>query len=135
MRRGAWVILIVCYAILSVAALGRSGYQLATKFSDAPVAYVLSAFSALVYVMATVALIRSSRAWTMVGWVTLIIEFVGVVVVGTLSLVDTALFPHDTVWSVYGRGYLFIPLVLPLVGMVYLYRRSRRGSQRNAPTS
>lgn len=135
MRRGAWVLLIVVYAILSVAALGRSGYQIATKFSEAPVAYSLSAFSAAVYVVATVALIRSSRAWTIVGWVTLVIEFVGVLLVGTLSLMDSALFPHDTVWSVYGRGYLFIPLILPLVGMVYLFQRSRRVPRGSEGTS
>lgn len=128
MKRGAWIILIVVYVILSVAAVGRSGYQIATKFADAPVAYSLSAFSAAVYVVATVALIRTSRVWSIVGWVTLVIEFVGVIVVGTLSVMDPALFPHDTVWSGYGRGYLFIPSVLPLIGMVYLGVRSRKPS-------
>lgn len=128
MKRGAWIILIVVYVILSVAAVGRSGYQIATKFADAPVAYSLSAFSAAVYVVATVALIRTSRVWSIVGWVTLVIEFVGVIVVGTLSVMDPALFPHDTVWSGYGRGYLFIPSVLPLIGMVYLAVRSRKPS-------
>ncbi|MEU0564850.1 hypothetical protein ABZ297_05550, partial [Nonomuraea sp. NPDC005983] len=51
------------------------------------------------------------------------VELVGVLVVGTASVVDAAAFPHDTVWSVYGKGYLFIPLVLPLVGLYWLLRR------------
>jgi cytochrome bd-type quinol oxidase subunit 2 len=125
-KRGAWVLLVVVYLILTVAALGRSGFQLATKFSDAPLAYSLSAFSALVYLVASIALIRGGRRWNVVGWITLTIELVGVVTVGAVSLSEPGLFPHDTVWSAFGRGYLFIPLVLPVVGMFYLYTRSRK---------
>lgn len=43
--------------------------------------------------------------------------------IGTASLLDASAFPHDTVWSAYGKGYLFIPLVLPLVGLYWLLRR------------
>jgi hypothetical protein len=32
-------------------------------------------------------------------------------------------FPHETVWSLFGRGYGFIPLLLPILGLVWLYRR------------
>lgn len=126
MRRGAWVLVVVVYLVLTVAALGRSGFQIATKFDQAPLAYTLSAFSAVVYVVATIALIRGGRAWNVVGWVTLSIEFAGVIVVGIVSLAFPTLFPDDTVWSAFGRGYLFIPLILPVVGMFYLYARSRK---------
>lgn len=126
MKRGAWVLVVVVYLVLTVAALGRSGFQIATKFSEAPLAYSLSAFSAVVYLAATVALIRGGRRWNVVGWVTLTIELVGVLAVGFVSLYEPELFPDDTVWSVFGRGYLFIPLVLPIVGMFYLYTRSRK---------
>ena len=126
MRRGAWVLVVVVYLVLTVAALGRSGFQIATKFDDAPLAYTLSGFSAVVYLVATIALIRGGRAWNIVGWVTLSLEFAGVIVVGIVSLALPALFPHDTVWSAFGRGYLFIPLILPVVGMFYLYARSRK---------
>ncbi len=126
MRRGAWILVVVVYLILTVAALGRSGFQIATKFDQAPLAYTLSAFSAVVYVVATIALIRGGRVWNVIGWVTLSIEFAGVISVGIVSLTYPALFPHDTVWSAFGRGYLFIPLILPVVGMFYLYTRSRK---------
>jgi cytochrome bd-type quinol oxidase subunit 2 len=125
-NRGAWVLVIVVYLVLTAAALGRSGFQIATKFSEAPLAYSLSAFSAIVYLAATIALIRGGGHWNVVGWVTLTIELVGVVAVGAVSLNEPELFPDDTVWSAFGRGYLFIPLVLPLVGMFYLYTRSRK---------
>ncbi len=126
MKRGAWVLVLVVYLVLTVAALGRSGFQIATKFSESPLAYSLSAFSAVVYLVATIALIRGGGRWSVVGWVTLTIELVGVLVVGIVSLSDPELFPQDTVWSAFGRGYLFVPLVLPAVGMFYLYTRSRK---------
>jgi hypothetical protein len=125
-KRGAWVLLVVVYLILTAAALGRSGFQIATKFAEAPLAYSLSAFSAVVYLVATIALIRGGRAWNNVGWITLTIELVGVLAVGSVSLSEPGLFPHDTVWSAFGRGYLFVPLVLPAVGMFYLYTLSRK---------
>jgi hypothetical protein len=31
------------------------------------------------------------------------------------------------VWSAYGRGYLFIPLALPVVGLLWLRRQRRLG--------
>ncbi len=120
---GVGRVLVVVYAILALAATARSAFQIATKFETAPVAYLLSALAGVVYVVATVAFIRRGDAWYRVAWVTLVFELVGVLTVGTLSLVDPVLFPADTVWSIYGRGYVFIPLMLPILGMLWLYRR------------
>ena len=33
-----------------------------------------------------------------------------------------------TVWSVYGAGYLGIPLVLPILGLLWLRRNARAGA-------
>lgn len=118
-------VLIAVYAILALAALGRSVFQIGTKFNEAPVAYSLSALAAVVYVVATIALLVNHNAWRIIAWVTLVFELAGVLIVGTFSLIDPALFPHDTVWSVYGRGYLFIPLVLPILGMVWLRKTGK----------
>ena len=51
-----------------------------------------------------------------------VVELVGVLVVGTLTVVDGELFPDQTVWSTYGIGYGFVPLVLPIVGLWWLLR-------------
>ena len=118
--RGVSSVLIIVYGILALAATGRSFFQIATRFDTAPVAYLLSALSALVYIVATVSLIRRGALWYRIAWATISFEFLGVLVVGLLSIVDPVLFPSDTVWSVFGRGYLFIPLVLPLFGMLWL---------------
>jgi hypothetical protein len=102
--------------------------QLLTRFDEAPIAYALSAFAGIVYIVATVALIARGRAWYVVAWVTISIELAGVLIVGTLSVIDPELFPAATVWSFFGSGYLFIPLVLPILGMVWLSRtRPREG--------
>ncbi|MGO3886292.1 MAG: hypothetical protein ACTJHU_08345 [Mycetocola sp.] len=113
-------VLVVVYAILALAATGRSFSQILRSFDEAPAAYSLSALAAVVYIVATVALIVPGRFAYRLAWVTIVFELVGVLVVGTLSLVIPEHFQHATVWSVYGQGYLFIPLVLPALGMWWL---------------
>jgi len=117
-------VLIAVYGLLALAATGRSFVQIAESFADAPLSYSLSALAAVVYIVATIALVRSGRGWYRVAWITIGFELLGVLVIGTLSLVEPALFQHKTVWSVFGRGYGFVPLVLPLLGMWWLARRA-----------
>lgn len=119
--KGLGRILILVYAVLAIAATGRSVYQVIADFERAPLAYSLSALAAVIYVVATVALIVPGRIWYRVAVVTIAFELVGVLVVGTLSLIDPVLFPAKTVWSVFGRGYAFVPLVLPILGLVWLW--------------
>jgi hypothetical protein len=116
-RSGPGRVLIAVYAIFALSATARAAVQIATKFSEAPLAYLLSALAGVVYIVATVALARGMRplAWGAVGF-----ELLGVLTVGTLTLLVANDFPDDTVWSVYGRGYGFVPLVLPLVGLLWL---------------
>ena len=115
--------LVAVYAVFALAASARSIVQLVTEVeSDTVVPYALSAFAGVVYVLATFALARNHRR---LASVTIGIELIGVLTVGVLSLVDGDLFPDQTVWSDFGMGYLFIPLVLPFVGLWWL-RRSRR---------
>jgi len=117
-------VLIAIYATFALAATARAGYQLSTRFSEAPVAYLLSAFAGLVYVLATVALVRVGRNWWRIAVSAVSVELVGVLVVGTLSILDRAAFPDATVWSVFGRGYGFVPLILPILGLLWL-RKTR----------
>jgi hypothetical protein len=85
------------------------------------VAYLLSALAGLIYIVATITLARGTRASRRVALAAIIIELVGVVLIGTLSVVDPAAFPRATVWSVYGIGYGFVPLVLPILGLAWLW--------------
>lgn len=117
-------VLVTIYGIFAVAATSRAGVQLAMKFGDAPVAYLLSALAAAVYIVATVSLARSTDVSRRVAYASCSFELAGVLIVGTLSLLDRDLFPDETVWSGYGYGYLFVPLVLPILGLAWLRRTS-----------
>ncbi|GAB2983251.1 hypothetical protein [Actinotalea caeni] len=129
---GAGRVLIVVYGIFAVAATARATVQLIRDAAEAPLAYGLSAFSAVVYLVATVALAHNGRRLRVVGWVTVLFELVGVLVVGVLSLTHPELFPRDTVWSEFGSGYGYVPLVLPFLGVAWLWWSSpRRLSQAN----
>lgn len=125
-RRGPGRALVAVYAVFAVAATARALYQLVTRYSEAPLAYLLSAFAAVVYVVITAALIRNTPGSLRLARVGIIVELVGVIVVGTLSLADSAAFPRATVWSAYGMGYLFIPLVLPVLGLLFLRSQHER---------
>lgn len=118
-------LLVAVYAVFALAAGARAAVQIAVKYSEAPLAYVLSALAAAVYVLATVALARGGRTSFRVAVAACSIELAGVLVVGTLSVADPAAFPDETVWSMYGRGYGFVPLVLPVVGLLWLRRTAR----------
>lgn len=137
---GVGRVLIAVYAILALAATGRSVFQVIDRFSDAPLAFSLSALSAVVYIIATVALLMRGDTWYRIAVATISFELLGVLVVGTLSLVAPAILGlhsidpfgrEATVWSVYGLGYLLIPLVLPILGLVFLSRR-RPSTDRHA---
>lgn len=127
-------VLVIVYAVMALAATGRSFVQIVRRFDEAPLAYTLSALAAVVYIVATLGLVFASRrGWYTIAWVAIVFELAGVLIVGTLSLTTSELFQHDSVWSVFGRGYLFIPLVLPVFGIWWL--RTHRPAARAAVPS
>ncbi len=121
-NRGAGRALIAVYGLFALAATARAAVQIATDFAEAPLAYLLSAFAAVVYIVATFTLGRGTPRARRVAMVAVIIELVGVLTVGTLSVLDPEAFPRATVWSIYGIGYGFVPLILPILGLIWLYR-------------
>lgn len=129
---GVGRVLILVYGIFAVAATARSLVQLIRDASVAPLAYSLSALAAVIYIVATVALAHNGRRMRRVAWAAVIVEFIGVVSVGALSLTRPELFPDATVWSHFGQGYGFVPVVLPLLGMFWLWRSDPRRIDRLA---
>lgn len=125
-------LLVAVYGILALAATARGVYQVSTKLSEAPVAYLLSLAAGVVYVLATVALATDRRR---LAWVTVGIELVGVLVVGTLSRVDVGEFPDETVWSGFGQGYGYVPLVLPFLGLWWLWSSGRARPDDEVPAA
>lgn len=117
-------VLVAVYGLFALAATSRAVVQLLTDYAEAPLAYLLSAVAGVIYIVATFTLARGSRSSRRVAWTAITLELVGVLAVGTASVVDPAAFPRATVWSSYGIGYGFVPLVLPVLGLLWL-RRTR----------
>ncbi|MCD2467941.1 MULTISPECIES: hypothetical protein [unclassified Streptomyces] len=121
---GPGILLVWLYGVMSVGAVSRSIYQIATEFDRAPLAYTLSAVAAVVYAFITYTLVRGGEKARRAALVCCAAELTGVLIVGTWTLVEPSAFPDATVWSDYGFGYLFIPVLLPLSGIWWL-RRAR----------
>lgn len=122
-NQGPGRVLLVVYAIFALSAGARALFQIATQFDRAPEAYLLSAFAAVVYLVAAIALGRATPRSTRVARVAVVIELVGVLGVGLLSVLRPEGFPDPTVWSDFGIGYGFVPVVLPVLGLLWLRRR------------
>jgi hypothetical protein len=125
---GVGRVLVAVYAILAIAATGRSVFQIIDRFDEAPIAFSLSALAAVVYIVATIAL---ALGWRRTALATICFELAGVLVIGTISIVAPGLLGlggldpfgrEATVWSAFGAGYLLVPLVLPLLGLLWLRR-------------
>ena len=125
-RTGPGRVLIAVYGLFALAATSRAVVQLAIDFHEAPLAYLLSAFSGLVYILATISLALGNRTGRRLAWATISTELVGVLAVGTASVIVPSAFPQATVWSTYGIGYGFVPLVLPFIGLFWLWRTRRK---------
>ncbi len=124
--RGPGRLLVWLYGVFTVAAASRSIVQTVLDFDKAPLAYVLSAAAAVIYAFITYSLVRGGASARRAALVCCAAELAGVLVVGTWTLLEPSAFPDDTVWSGYGMGYLFIPVILPVTAMVWL-RRAPRG--------
>lgn len=115
-------LLVAVYGLLALAATGRSVLQIVEYFDRAPVSYLLSALAAVIYIVATVGLARGNRTSVRIAAVAVSIELVGVLVVGALSYAMPQAFPDKTVWSHFGQGYGYVPLVLPFIGLWWIWR-------------
>jgi hypothetical protein len=125
---GPGMLLVWFYGVMVVGAVSRSAFQIATQFDRAPLAYTLSAVAGLVYGFITYSLVRGGETARRAALVCCAAELVGVLTVGTWTLVEPSAFPDATVWSDYGMGYVFIPVLLPLSAMYWL----RKGAARQA---
>jgi len=121
-------VLVAVYGLLALAATGRSILQMTEYFDRAPVSYVLSALAAVIYIVATIGLARGDRTSVRLATVALTVELVGVLVVGAISYAVPTAFPDKTVWSHFGSGYGYVPLLLPLVGLWWI-RRTNHASE------
>lgn len=108
------------YAFWALAVMSRVSWQYATRLGNHLPTH-LSAITGIIYVLIAY--------WAWQGWTKalqwgLIVELIGVIVVGTYELFYP--FGYATAWSHYGAGYLFMPLLLPIAGIVVVWRNRKR---------
>lgn len=119
-------ILAVSYPLLALSTGARGVYQLCCKpgVSDY-LAPTLTTVAALCYLLATFGfVIRKPAAWRMaVGLLSF--ETAGVLLVGTLTVLEPTAIGH-TAWSYFGKDYGFLPLLQPILGLVWLLWRENR---------
>jgi hypothetical protein len=129
---GASRVLALGYGFFTLAAGARSGVQLATHYSRAPLAYVLSAVAAAIYLTGMVAMLVAERRPGARVWARrlCLVELAGVVVVGVTSVALPSAFSDATVWSDFGSGYAFVPVALPLLGLLWIYSTNDRRPRR-----
>ncbi|MEU1018105.1 hypothetical protein ABZ383_02725 [Streptomyces sp. NPDC005900] len=124
---GPGILLLWLYGVMVVGAVSRSAVQISTDFDKAPLAYSLSALAGLVYGFITYSLVRGGETARRAALVCCAAELAGVLAVGTWTLADPSAFPDATVWSDFGMGYLFIPVILPVTAIFWLVRARRTG--------
>lgn len=132
-NQGLGRILVMVYAVFALSSFARSIYQILVHFEEAPLAYLLSGFAAAVYIVATLSLARAGRTAWFVSLVAVGIELLGVIAIGLWTVLDPQLFADDTVWSRFGAGYGYIPLVLPVIGMAWLLAHRPVGARGSVP--
>jgi hypothetical protein len=124
---GVGRLLILVYAVFAISSTARASFQVITKFEEAPVSYSLSLLSAVVYLLATVSLAKSGPAWKTIALASVIFELIGVLTIGVVSLLAPELFVEASIWSGFGSGYGYLPLVLPILGLLWI-RKTSQGS-------
>jgi uncharacterized membrane protein YfcA len=113
------------YPLLGLSTGVRSLYQLFFKpESTHLVAASLSLLAAICYIIASVAFFKRTRwAWRL-GVGMLSFELLGVLIVGTLSLIYPSVIGR-TAWGQFGRDYGFFPLIQPILGLLWLFKAGR----------
>ena len=124
---GVGRLLILVYAVFAISSTARASFQVITKFEEAPVSYSLSLLSAVVYLLATVSLAKSGPTWKTIALASVIFELIGVLTIGVISLLAPELFVEASIWSGFGSGYGYLPLVLPILGLLWI-RKTSQGS-------
>lgn len=113
---GAWT---TVQAVVDLIDLLRVG---TTPLGPALVALV----AGLVYLLAAVALTHNGRRMRLVGWTAVIIEAAGPVIVGLLGVGLPDLTGTRSAWGAFGADYWYLPLVIAVVGLVWLWASNPR---------
>lgn len=125
--RAAADALVFFYGLWAVAAISRALYQYAVRRPPDLTPTHISLFVGALYVLIILGMRRRSPAAWRATLALLAVELLGVLVVGAVDVVWRP-FPYTTVWSGFGAGYLYMPLLLPAAGIWWMLRPATRAA-------
>lgn len=82
---------------------------------------IVSVLAGVVYLVAAVGITHNGRRMRIIGWAAMVVSAVGPILVGLLGLGLPELSATRSPWGAFGGHYFFIPLVLPVIGLVWLW--------------
>lgn len=82
---------------------------------------IVSVLAGVVYLVAALGITHNGRRMRIIGWAAMVVCAVGPLLVGLLGLGIPELWATRSTWSAFGAHYSFIPLVLPVIGLVWLW--------------
>lgn len=87
---------------------------------------LISVLAAGGYILASSALTHNGRRMRMIGWVALIVELGGVLITSLLGLGIEEIGAIRNVWADFGANYFYIPLILPILGLAWMWLTNPR---------
>lgn len=82
---------------------------------------LVSLLAALIYLTAAIALTHNGRRMRMVGWASVGISLAGPILTGLLGVGTSEVSAEFSPWSRFGEYYYYLPLVIPVIGLVWLW--------------
>lgn len=112
--------LTLLYLFWATALCSRAIWQYMTRSGNLLPTH-LSLIAGIIYLAIVVWAWQGRRKRLIAG---LIVELIGVMVISISEFIWPL--PYASAWSGFGSGYLYMPIILPILGLVHLYWTPRQ---------
>lgn len=87
---------------------------------------LVAVLAGIVYLLAAIGITHNGHRMRLLAWGSMAAALVGPLVVGLLGLGMARSSPVVSAWADFGAFYWYFPLLLPLIGLVWLWRSDPR---------
>ncbi len=87
---------------------------------------LVAVLAGAIYLVIAVGITHNGRKMRLISWAAMIAAFVGPYIMGLFELGVEPVSEVSSAWSHFGAQYWYVPLVLPLVGFVWMWRSNPR---------
>lgn len=97
------------------------------RATDTPIGpRLIAVLAGLVYLVIAVGITHNGRKMRFIAWAATTVALVGSLITGLFELGTDHAAAVTSAWSRFGADYWYVPLVLPLIGFVWLWRSDPR---------